>query len=75
VSPNPCCSAKAVLLDVRLASKYESGHAEGSLSGPLYLPIQKWDAASIIRRAGFAFFGIYGTGERGILCAGLPHSQ
>lgn len=55
------CSGQAVLLDVRLNNKYEASHAEGSLSGPLYLPIQKWDAASIIRRAGFAFFGIYGT--------------
>lgn len=26
-----------------------------------YLPIQKWDLPSIIRRAGFAAFGVYGT--------------
>lgn len=56
-----CCSGQALLLDVRLGSKYESSHAAASLSAPLYLPIQKWDVASIIRRAGFAFFGIYGT--------------
>ena len=56
-----CCSGQAILLDVRLGSKYEASHAAGSLSAPLYLPIQKWDVASIIRRAGFAFFGIYGT--------------
>lgn len=53
-----------MLLDVRLGSKYENGHAAGSLSAPLYLPIQAWDVPSIIRRAGFAFFGIYGTGGR-----------
>ncbi|KAF8060582.1 rhodanese-like domain-containing protein 14 [Scenedesmus sp. PABB004] len=51
----------AVLLDVRLAGKYAAGHAAGAVSAPLYLPIQAWDLPSIIRRAGFAFFGIYGT--------------
>lgn len=55
-------SGQAILLDVRLGNKYEASHAAGSLSTPLYLPIQNWDIASIIRRAGFAFFGIYGTG-------------
>lgn len=55
-------SGQAILVDVRLGNKYEASHAAGSLSTPLYLPIQKWDIASIIRRAGFAFFGIYGTG-------------
>lgn len=56
------CSGSAILLDVRLGNKYEASHAAGSLSTPLYLPIQEWDLASVIRRAGFAFFGIYGTG-------------
>jgi hypothetical protein len=56
------CSGGAVLLDVRLGNKYEACHAAGSLSTPLYNPIQKWDLPSILRRAGFAFFGIYGTG-------------
>ncbi|KAF6264114.1 hypothetical protein COO60DRAFT_1485929 [Scenedesmus sp. NREL 46B-D3] len=56
-----CRSGAAVLLDVRLVNKYESCHAAGSLSTPLYHPIQKWDLPSTIRRAGFAFFGIYGT--------------
>jgi hypothetical protein len=55
-------SGGAVLLDVRLINKYEASHAAGSLSTPLYNPIQKWDLPSILRRAGFAFFGIYGTG-------------
>lgn len=62
------CSGAAVLLDVRLVNKYESCHAAGSLSTPLYHPIQKWDLPSTIRRAGFAFFGIYGTGWRGRHC-------
>jgi hypothetical protein len=51
-----------VLVDVRLASKYEAGHADASLSCPLYQPIQKWDLASNIRRAAHAFFGLMGTG-------------
>jgi hypothetical protein len=58
-----------VLLDVRLINKYEASHAAGSLSAPLYNPIQKWDLPSIIRRSGFAFFGIYGTGARGVAAA------
>lgn len=52
-----------MLVDVRLGNKYEASHAAGSLSIPLYLPIQAWDLPSVIRRLGFAFFGIYGTGE------------
>ena len=49
-------------MDVRLADKYNLFHAEGSVSVPLYQPIQNWDFPSILRRLGFAFFGIYGTG-------------
>lgn len=51
----------AVLVDVRLANKYENDHAAKSISVPLYQPIQNWDPISNIRRAGFAFFGIFGT--------------
>lgn len=54
-------SGGAALVDVRLVNKYESSHAAGALSIPLYNPIQSWDLPSTIRRAGFAFFGIYGT--------------
>jgi hypothetical protein len=52
-----------VLADVRLPGKYAECHADGAVSLPLYIPIQRWDLPSIIRRVGFAFFGIYGTGE------------
>jgi hypothetical protein len=65
------CSGQAILLDVRLGNKYEASHAAASLSTPLYLPIQNWDLASNIRRAGFAFFGIYGTGAERRWCQGL----
>lgn len=50
-----------MLIDVRLANKYEGGHSATAQSIPLYLPIQGWGLPSIIRRAGFAFFGIFGT--------------
>lgn len=58
-----CCgvvvlhSGQAVLVDVRLGGKYEASHAAASLSLPLYLPIQNWDLASIIRRAGWWWRG------------------
>ncbi len=54
------CSS--VLVDVRLPAKFEEQHPAGAKGVPLYLPIQKWDVASTLRRVGFAFFGIYGTG-------------
>ncbi|GAX77226.1 hypothetical protein CEUSTIGMA_g4672.t1 [Chlamydomonas eustigma] len=53
----------AVLVDVRLEQKYSAGHAAGSLSVPLYRPIQGWDLPSTIRRIGFSFFGIYPATE------------
>ncbi|GIL57869.1 hypothetical protein Vafri_13094 [Volvox africanus] len=51
----------AVILDVRLADSYARRAATPSVNVPLYQPIADWDFASIIRRAGFAFFGIFGT--------------
>lgn len=51
----------AVLVDVRLGLKHEQSHAEGSKSLPLYIPIQGWGPAAVVRRIGFSFFGIYGT--------------
>jgi hypothetical protein len=51
----------AVLVDVRLARKYEDAHPAGARSVPLYIPIQGWSPAAVIRRVGFSFFGIYGT--------------
>ncbi len=52
---------RGILLDVRMERKYTQGHPVNAVNVPLYIPIQKWDIPSIIRRAGFAFFGIYGT--------------
>lgn len=64
ISPEGACNkAKrgAVLLDVRLADKFNAVTPEGAVNVPLYQPIQKWDLPSNIRRIGFAFFGVYGT--------------
>ena len=55
-------SVAALLVAVRLAPKYEASHASSTLNVPLYKPIEGWGPAATIRRAGFAFFGIYGTG-------------
>lgn len=51
----------SVLLDVRLADAFSRRSAERSVNAPLYRPITGYDLAANIRRAGFAFFGIYGT--------------
>lgn len=56
-----------LLLDVRPAADFAAVRAPGASSSsvvvnvPLYIPIQKWDAPSVIRRLAFAFFGIAGT--------------
>jgi hypothetical protein len=48
-------------MDVRLQRKFEQGTVPGSQNFPLYQPISGWGLAANIRRAGFAFFGIFGT--------------
>jgi hypothetical protein len=48
-------------MDTRLARNFAQDAMEDALNFPLYQPIQGWGLASNIRRAGFAFFGIYGT--------------
>lgn len=51
----------AVIVDVRSPSDYDQGFIEGSLNVPLYRAIQGWGLAANVRRAAFAFFGIYGS--------------
>ena len=48
-------------MDVRLRQRFAEGAIEGSVNYPLYQPISGWGLPANIRRAGFAFFGIYGT--------------
>lgn len=54
-------SCRAVMMDVRLAQKYFANACPDSQSFPLYQPISGWGPAATIRRAGFTFFGVYGT--------------
>ena len=54
-----CC--RSVLLDVRLQRNFADGAMANSVNVPLYQPISGWSLPANIRRAGFAFFGIYGT--------------
>jgi hypothetical protein len=76
----PLTFPRAVVVDVRLAEKHEKGHAESSVSVPLYRPIQGWDVPSVLRRVAFSLFGIFpGTGESVIrgdsLCPHLLHTK
>jgi hypothetical protein len=48
-------------MDTRLARNFAQDAMARAMNFPLYQPIQGWDLASNIRRAAFAFFGIYGT--------------
>jgi hypothetical protein len=52
---------RSVLVDVRMARSFETGAMPYSVNVPLYEPISGWGVAANVRRAGFAFFGIYGT--------------
>jgi len=61
-------------VDVRLDRKFSKGAIDGSESYPLYQPIAGWGLAANIRRAGFAFFGIYGT-ERNLQWLAQIESQ
>ena len=65
VSPiTPADAAKrrgAVLLDVRLSEAVAKASVPRAVAVPLYVPIQKWDVFSNVRRVAFAFFGIAGT--------------
>jgi hypothetical protein len=52
---------RAVLMDVRRADKFFACTCPNSQNFPLYQPISGMGLAANIRRAGFAFFGVYGT--------------
>mmetsp|Transcript_4959 Transcript_4959/g.8638 ORF Transcript_4959/g.8638 Transcript_4959/m.8638 type:complete len:262 (-) Transcript_4959:85-870(-) len=52
----------AVLVDVRTPEKFNNQAAAArSINVPLYIDIQDWDVASIVRRLGFFLFGVAGT--------------
>lgn len=53
----------ARLIDVRPSNEFEAGHIEGSNSVPLYQPIEGWAPQQVLRKAGFAFFGVFNGTE------------
>lgn len=54
-------ACRAVVIDVRMQRAYVQGTAPGAVNHPLYQPIAGWTLPANMRRAGFAFFGMYGT--------------
>lgn len=52
------------LIDVRPEGEYKEVHPKGAKNAQIYRLIKDWTAWNILRRAGFAFFGIFaGTEE------------
>eukprot|EP00850_Spirogloea_muscicola_P022333 SM000288S10785 [mRNA] locus=s288:28763:30557:- [translate_table: standard] len=49
--------------DVRTPPDYDEVHPRGSTNVPVYRLIKEWTAWDILRRAGFAFFGIFNGTE------------
>lgn len=58
---------RAVLLDVSMETCPKT--IDGSVRIPLYQPIDGWSVPKILRRAGFAAFGVDGTGITNISIA------
>ncbi|CAA2965871.1 Hypothetical predicted protein [Olea europaea subsp. europaea] len=53
-----------VILDVRPEAEFKEAHPPGAINVQIYRLIKEWTAWDIIRRAAFAFFGIFsGTEE------------
>ena len=53
----------AKIVDVRPETEYEAGHIEGSVNVSLYQPITGWEPRQVLRKAGYAFFGIFNGTE------------
>ncbi|KAK9904100.1 hypothetical protein WJX75_004511 [Coccomyxa subellipsoidea] len=51
------------IIDIRPPDEFKAGHIKGSIHIPLYRPITGWDARKFLRRAGFAFFGVFNGTE------------
>ncbi|KAL4430353.1 hypothetical protein ABPG77_002159 [Micractinium sp. CCAP 211/92] len=49
------------VIDIRPSNEFQRGRIPGSVNCCFYQPIEGWSPDKIIRRAGFAFFGVYGT--------------
>lgn len=56
-------AAGTPIIDVRPAGQYEAGFIQGSINVPLYQPIEGWEQRKILRRLGFALFGVFNGTE------------
>mmetsp|Transcript_10499 Transcript_10499/g.28832 ORF Transcript_10499/g.28832 Transcript_10499/m.28832 type:complete len:247 (-) Transcript_10499:91-831(-) len=56
-------SSGAIIVDVRPANDFASGHIEGSVNVPLYQPITGWEPKQVLRKAAYAFFGVFNGTE------------
>lgn len=46
------------LIDVRPEDQYDKGHVPDAVNIPFFRPITGWSAGQIVRRMGFAAFGV-----------------
>lgn len=53
----------AIIIDVRPGTEFEAGHIEGSVNVSLYQPITGNTPRQVLRKAGYAFFGIFNGTE------------
>lgn len=53
----------ATIIDVRPETEFDAGHIDGSLNVSLYQPIVGNTPKQILRKAGYAFFGIFNGTE------------
>lgn len=53
----------ALIVDIRPSGEFEAGHIAGSVNVSLFRLITGWDPVKALRRAGFAFFGVFNGTE------------
>lgn len=56
-------AAGTPIIDIRPAAEYAAGFIQGSVNVPLYQPIQGWEQRKVLRRIGFALFGVFNGTE------------
>lgn len=67
---------KCRILDVRTAQEFADVRPEGAVNAQFYRLIKEWTPRDILRRAGFAFFGVFnGTEENPEFLAGALPQQ
>lgn len=47
------------VIDIRPPAEYKAGFIQGSINLPLYQPIEGWEQRKVLRRLGFALFGVW----------------